>query len=241
MISQLSLAAEPRDLCLDFEHTALVLVDLQGAFLNSDPEQMTFANSHLGFDPSKGGVEHAVGILPILQNLTAVCRQAQMKIVHLAEQYSDWEEIPWKWQQGVIGEPDTQTVIHLRRDSDEAALSWIPPLPGELVVPKNGKNGFKMLDLVDGQPISRLTYLLRHQLGVHHLLFTGVATSVCVGSTAMSATEYGFDSILVADACGDFFPHRHHATLEMFGAGRVQKMDLYGSVTTSQAIIKALG
>jgi hypothetical protein len=56
----------------------------------------------------------------------------------------------------------------------------------------------------------------------------------------MSAAEYRSDSTMVADACGDFFPNRHEATLEMFGAGRAQRMDLYGRVSISRAIIDAL-
>ncbi|MFH0770403.1 MAG: isochorismatase family cysteine hydrolase [Candidatus Peregrinibacteria bacterium] len=130
---------------------------------------------------------------------------------------------------------------HLRAGSEEARLRTIPPGEGETVFSKNGKNAFKVLHVRDGKAEPVLTHILRDQLKVRHLIFTGVATSVCVGTTAMSATEENFDSILVADACADFFPDRHQRTLEMFGLGRSQRSDLFGSVIHStNELIEAL-
>ena len=233
--------ADPRDVEFDPNDSALLVVDMQGAFLDITDEAATFANTGLGIDPTKGGIEHVLPIIPNVERLVETYRRKQLKIVHLAEQYDSFNDVPWRWQQGAIGDPRTRMLKHLQTGSEEARLRKIPPREGETFFPKNGKNAFKVLHVRNGIAEPVLTHILRDQLKVRHLIFTGVATSVCVGTTAMSATEENFDSILVADACADFFPNRHERTLEMFGLGRSQKADLYGSVILStDELIEAL-
>lgn len=241
MVSMISVSGDPRDVEFDPNDSALLVVDMQGAFLDTTDEATTFANTGLGIDSSKGGVEHVLPIVPNVGKLVEAYRRKQLKIVHLAEQYDSFDNVPWRWQQGAIGDPQTRQLKHLQAGSEEAKLRKIPPMEGETFFPKNGKNAFKVLHVRNGIAEPVLTHILRDQLQVRHLIFTGVATSVCVGTTAMSATEENFDSILVADACGDFFPDRHERTLQMFGLGRMQQSDLYGSVIHStDELIKAL-
>lgn len=238
----ITVPGDPRDVTFDPKMSALIVMDLQGAFLEMDHDKATFAASGLGIDPSKGGVEYVLPIIPRIQKLVDAYRQRALPIVHLMEQYDCFDDVPWRWQQGAIGEPTTQSLKYLQSGSTETALCVIPPKVGETIFSKNGKNAFKRLHIVDGKPEPILATILREQLQVRHLIFTGVATSVCVGATAMSATEEGFDSILIEDACGDFFPERHTTTMKMFGLGREQRADLYGQVIyRSTDLLRALG
>lgn len=229
----ITIPGDPRDVTFDPTKSALIVTDLQGAFLEMDQEKATFAMNGLGIDPSKGGVKHVLPIIPRIQQLVDAYRQLSLPIVHLLEQYDSFHDVPWRWQQGAIGDPATQSLTYLQSGEAETSLRVIPPKAGETVFAKNGKNAFRRLHIVNGRPEPVLTTILREQLHVRHLIFTGVATSVCVGATAMSATEEGFDSILIEDACGDFFPERHTTIMKMFGLGREQKADLYGQVIYS--------
>lgn len=237
----ITVSGDPRPVVFDPRKSALIVTDLQGAFLEGGLPSETF-NESLGIDPSKGGVEHVLPIVPRIKALVAEYRRLSLPIVHLMEAYDSFDDVPWRWQQGAIGDPVTKSLKHLGRDMKETALLCIPPQGNEIVFPKNGKNAFKSLHINEaGKPEPKLTTILRDQLQVRHLIFTGVATSVCVGTTAMSATEEGFDSILVYDACGDFFPDRHETTMKMFGYKREQKADLYGQVIySSQDLLRAL-
>jgi nicotinamidase-related amidase len=62
---------------------------------------------------------------------------------------------------------------------------------------------------------------------VEYLLVTGVATNACVESTARDASDRGYWTYLVEDACATFDPASHEATLRSFRAmaGRVGSTD----------------
>jgi nicotinamidase-related amidase len=48
-----------------------------------------------------------------------------------------------------------------------------------------------------------------------HLLFAGVTTEVCVQTSMREANDRGFDSLIVTDCCGSYFPQFHATTIEM--------------------------
>ena len=66
------------------------------------------------------------------------------------------------------------------------------PMPGEYVVDKAGKGAF-------GQ--SNLPLLLKN-LGVTHLVITGITTDVCVHTIMREANDYGYWCVLLKDGTG---------------------------------------
>jgi biuret amidohydrolase len=66
------------------------------------------------------------------------------------------------------------------------------PIPGEYVVDKAGKGAF-------GQ--SNLPLLLKN-LGVTHLVITGITTDVCVHTIMREANDYGYWCVLLKDGTG---------------------------------------
>jgi nicotinamidase-related amidase len=107
-----------------------------------------------------------------------------------------------------------------------SALAEIVPevAPGEadLVVTHQRVGGFTG---------STLDALLRER-GITTLLFAGVATNASLESTARTATDLGYRTIVVEDACSAATPEAHEATIGSLG--------LLGEITTSGDVKKAL-
>jgi len=79
---------------------------------------------------------------------------------------------------------------------------------------------------------SQLDVLLRSR-GIDAVLLAGVSTNVSVESTARQATDLGYRTVLVEDACSSTEMVAHQAT--------VASMRLLGEVTTTDAVVEALG
>ena len=77
-----------------------------------------------------------------------------------------------------IGNPQLDTV------------SAIAPLPGDPIVWKTEADSFQDTTLVS----------VLNAIGVHRLLLTGQATSVCVHATALGAVHNGYETWVIADA-----------------------------------------
>jgi nicotinamidase-related amidase len=59
---------------------------------------------------------------------------------------------------------------------------------------------------------------------------TGVSTNTCVETTARDASDRGFESILVEDACASFDEASHVATLRIFAR-------MFGEVLTTDEVL----
>ena len=79
---------------------------------------------------------------------------------------------------------------------------WSPtlaPAPGELVLDKNTSSAFSS---------AGIEWLLRN-MDVETLVLVGMATDMCVETTARDAADRGFNVIVVEDATATFFEHHH--------------------------------
>jgi len=84
-------------------------------------------------------------------------------------------------------------VIHIRHNSSSQAEIHInvAPIDGEKVISKDFANGFKETDL--------LNYLNENK--ITKLILCGMQTHMCVEATTRAASDFGFDCIVVEDAC----------------------------------------
>jgi nicotinamidase-related amidase len=94
-------------------------------------------------------------------------------------------------------------LVHTRHDSKTPGSPLAPgqagndfkpgfaPLSGELVVPKNVNSAFIGTDLEN--------WLRR--AGIRQLVLFGIATDMCVSTTARMAANLGFEVLVAADAC----------------------------------------
>jgi nicotinamidase-related amidase len=138
--------------------------------------------------------------------------------------------------------PDGSDMIARRRRRDEDALAgsavpalWskgtfeheiiapLAPLAGELVIDKNTSSAFNS---------TGIDALLRN-LDVRALVVAGMATDMCVETTARDAADRGYDVILVEDATATFFERHHRAALSGFAR-------VFGEVWESERVLAEL-
>ena len=104
---------------------------------------------------------------------------------------------------------------------DHAIVDELKPEPGDLVVPKSRYSGFA------GTPLDSLL----RTAGVTHLIFTGVATNVCVESTLRDAFFHEYHPLLVADATMAAGPEGQQA------ATLFNVENFFGSVTRAADVL----
>lgn len=78
------------------------------------------------------------------------------------------------------------------------------PLEDELILPKTATNVFIS---------TPLDYILRN-LGVTHLIVSGLLTDQCVESAVRDACDLGYLVTLVTDACATYTPEQHEYALK---------------------------
>ena len=104
--------------------------------------------------------------------------------------------------------------------ADHAIIDELAPKPGELVVNKTSAGVFNSTSI--DQTLKNL--------GITGLVMTGVSTNTCVETTARDASDRGYESILVEDACASFEEASHVATLRTFAR-------MFGEVLTTDEVI----
>jgi nicotinamidase-related amidase len=221
-VSAVTILAEPADLSVDLERTALVIIDMQRDFL--EPGGFGAA---LGNDVSK--LQAAVGPC---RAVLAAARDRGLLVIHTREGHRpDLTDAPrLKVERGDpalrIGAPGPMGRILVRGEPGHDIIAALYPAAGEPVIDKPGKGAFYQTDL---------DLMLRNR-GIETLLVCGVTTEVCVNTTVREANDRGFRCIVLADCCASYFPEFHAAGLAMVKA----QGGIFGSVSTSQSVLDAL-
>jgi maleamate amidohydrolase len=129
--------------------------------------------------------------LPRIGELETLFRHAGRPVVFAKPQWSEERLLGGTTVGGAIA------------TSDDPIPLQVGPLAGELVLPKTKASAFL------GTPL--LTYLVK--AGVDTVVIGGSTTSGCVRATAVDASSYGFDVIVVSDACFDRSDLSHRVAL----------------------------
>jgi nicotinamidase-related amidase len=106
---------------------------------------------------------------------------------------------------------------------EHEVIAALTPTDGELVIDKNTSSAFNSTG-VEG--------LLRN-MEVETLVLAGMATDMCVETTARDAADRGFNVIVAEDATATFFEHHHRAALSGFAR-------VFGQVWDSAHVLAAL-
>jgi ureidoacrylate peracid hydrolase len=218
------LQARPEPLDLDLAQTALVIVDMQNGF----------ASKGGLFDLAGFDISRSPRVIEVNRRLLEAARSAGLKVVHL--------QMTFKPDLSNAGGPSSpnhhkELALRMMRARPELAgtllvedtWDWqivdaLAPAPGEHVVRKSRYSGFVNTGLEDH---------LR-SAGIRNLLFTGIATNVCVESTARDAFFAEFWPVLIEDAMTNSGPDfNQQATLWNFE-------HVFGWVTNADAVMTAL-
>ncbi len=218
------LAAKPEPVVVDLAQTALVVVDMQNAFL-SKGGMFDLA----GFDMS--GADKAI---EVNQRVLAAVRAAGVKVIYLQMTYrADLSDAGgpaspnYHKELGMImmrERPELAGTLITENTWDWQIVDALTPQPGDHVVTKSRYSGFWG---------TNLDSYLRSE-NIRYLLFTGVATNVCVESTARDAFFSEYWPILIEDAMNHSGPDfNRQATLWNFE-------HVFGWVTNADQLSEAL-
>jgi nicotinamidase-related amidase len=195
---------------LDPTRTAIIAVHLQKDVVNAD-------GAFGGFFAAQAVERDVIGVNT---RLLDAARRAGSTVVYTRV----------AWEPGladlVVNSPILQIVQQsgcLVEGSDKAQiLDELTPQDTDLVVTHKRVGGFSG---------SHLDTLLRGR-GVDTVLFTGVATNFSVEGTARQASDLGYRTVIVTDACSAADPATHDASIASLG--------LLAEITTSAEVLAAL-
>ncbi len=201
MTRTVTLPARPEPITVTVEETALIIVDMQNAYLSKGGYI-----DLVGFDVS--------GAPPVIEETARIaeaCRTAGIPIIYLQNGFSpDQREAP-----------ETAPVFHksnalkfMRANEayagklithgtwDHEIVPELTPQAGDVVVPKSRYSGFA------GTALEQILAARR----IRTLLVCGVATNVCVESTIRDAYHREFFPVMLADATMAAGPGTQQAT-----------------------------
>jgi len=189
-LSLIELQARPENIRVELNRSAIVVVDMQNAF--AKPGGM--------LDLHGGDITQAASVIDINASLLPTARAAGVKVIYLAMTYQ-----PDLSDGGGPASPNYHKELALRLMRQRPELSgkllidgtwdWqivdeLKPHPEDLLIRKPRYSGFVGTDLDN---------ILRHE-DIQFLFFTGIATNVCVESTARDAFFGEYWPILIEDA-----------------------------------------
>ena len=158
-------------------------------------------------------------VIPNVQKLLNFFRKHKLRIIYVTvgsemPDYSDYlpHRIGFvKWVNNRMGEREHEI------------LDEIKPLPGELVINKTTSGAFNS---------TGIDLILRTR-GIEYCLFAGVSTHVCVETTARDASDRGFNTVIIEDACGANKEEYHNSAIITF-----QRQ--FGKVYATDEVIREL-
>jgi ureidoacrylate peracid hydrolase len=222
--NRLTVQAEPEPLEIDLSMTAVIVVDMQNAFV-----------SRGGYWELAGwDISAARKIIRPCREIVGAARQKGIKVIYL--------QMGFRPDLADIGSSDSPNrrkskglaLLHQRpeiRDKLYICGSWgadiieeLAPEPGEIVIQKPKYDGF----------IGTNLDIVLRTCGLKYLVFVGTATNICVESTLRHAFFLEYFPILVADAVSQLGPSKtQEATF-------FNVQSFLGWVTTSEKLLNAI-
>jgi ureidoacrylate peracid hydrolase len=185
-----SLRTKPEEILVDWDSSAVIVVDMQNAFVTKGGM----------FDLAGFDISGTSRVAEVIQRVLEAAREAKIAIFYL--------QMGYKADLSNSGGPDSPNwhketglrLMNLHQEWKGKFLTegtWdyqivddLKPQSGDVVVGKSRYSGFAGTTL-DSQLRTR---------GIRHLFFTGIATNVCVESTLRDAFFHDYWPILFSDA-----------------------------------------
>jgi ureidoacrylate peracid hydrolase len=219
-----TIQAEPEPIKIDVLKTAVIIVDMQNAFVH------------------KGGLFDLVGfdisatekIIEPCREIVRTAREKGIKIIYLQMGYSPdlsdsgGPDSPlWHKSRGLPllrQRPELKDKLYIYGTWGADIIDELKPQPGDVIVRKQKHDGFIGTNL----GIVLKTY------GIKYLVFIGTATNICVESTLRHAFFLEYFPILVSDAVSPL------GSSSMQEAAIFNVRTIFGWVTTSKELLRAV-
>lgn len=187
-----------REVPIDREHAALLLVDVQN--YNARPDGGEYA----GMDPVEKAARYGrffevmtQTALPNMQRLQAACRAAGIEVLYTVIEAltQDGRDVSLDYKISNLFVP--------KGSWDAQVLEAVSPAADEIVLPKTSSSVFIS---------TNIDYVLRN-LGVRSLIIAGVLTDQCIDSAVRDACDLGYLVTVPTDACATLTMERHDSAL----------------------------
>jgi ureidoacrylate peracid hydrolase len=220
----MKLNARPNPIEVDFEKSAIVVVDMQNAF----------ASKGGMLDIAGADITDAPRVVRVIRAVLDAARENGVAVVYLRMAYkpdlsdSGGPNSPNFHKELAMtlmcSRPSLKGKVLTEGTWDADIVAGLAPQPGDLVITKTRYSGFA------GTPLDSQ---LRMR-GLQFLFFAGIATNVCVESTLRDAYFHDYWPILLSDAAMPAGPAAaHDATL-------FNVESFFGWTTTSQELVSHL-
>ena len=215
------LQAEPEPLEIDMKRTAILVIDMQNAF----------ASKGGMFDLWGFNLSNIPQVIESIKKVISAARAKGVKVIYIAHRLSpDLREVGpmsrfWynKDLRDCREEPELRDKLILQGTWGAEIIDELMPREDEMVIDKRRFSAFVGTELD----------MMLKTFDIRYLVFTGVATNICVESSLRDASHLEYLSILVSHAVAASPPSRQESTI-----GNVKQV--FGWVTTSDHIINAL-
>jgi len=186
-----------RDVPVKRGATALLFVDVQnysfeggGKYSGLTPEQTRACYGYF-FQELR---ERAV---PNMRRLQRACREAGIEVIYTVIESLTLDGRDMGLDYKISG------LFCPKGSRDAHVIDQVAPEGDEIVIPKTSSSVF----------ISTNIHYVLGNLGVKHLIVSGLLTDQCVDSTVRDACDYGYLVTLVTDACATLSAQRHAASI----------------------------
>ena len=206
----ITLPARPEPIAFDAEATALIIVDMQNAYATKGG-YLDLA----GFDVSATG--------PVTDRIAAAVAAARKAGIWVIWFQNGWDADYVEaggpgspnWHKSnalkaMRARPEMNERLLAKGTWDYALVDALKPEPGDIVLPKPRYSGFYN---------TALDSMLRAR-GIRTLVFTGIATNVCVESTLRDGFFLEYFGVVLADAT-------HQAGPESLQAGALANIETF--------------
>ena len=189
-------APDPDDLVLEASRTALLVIDIQNAYMQVPSESQEAAR----WQPFLERMHRIV--IPNTQRLIAECRAHSVEVLfaRIACQTMDGRDRSLSQRK-----PGFNNLLLPKNEWASQFIDALAPGQDEIVVQKTTDSALTGTNL----------RLILHNLGIEHVICAGIFTDQCVSSTVRSLADESFDVVVVHDACAAATDalHEHELTV----------------------------
>lgn len=193
-----TLIARPESLLLDPAQTAVIVIDMQNAYVST--------GGYVDISPLGGDITGAASIIPRINKVLDTARTAKVPVIFLQ---NGWDEdyveagtpLSPNWYKSnalktMRAKPELHGKLLARGGWDYQLVDALTPKEGDIRVAKTRYSAFFN---------SQLDSVLRSR-GIRNLVFVGIATNVCVESTLRDGFHLEYFCTMLEDAVSHIGP-----------------------------------
>jgi len=212
-----TLQAELEPLEIDLKRTAVLVIDMQNAFVSKGGM----------FDLGGRDISHIARIIEPNRKIIEAARINNVKVVYVVHRLThDVREVGplsrYRFNPGWEN-PEMRKGSILEDTWGTEIIDELKPREDEMVIVKRRFSAFAGTELD----------MMLKTFDIRYLIFIGVATNICVESSLRDASHLQYLPILVSDAVAASPPSRQQSSIDNI-------KEIFGWVTTSDVVLEAL-